>query len=104
LAYAINPSSGALTALAGNPFGVGSVSPNAYAIDGTTGALTAVPDSLPENILPPIAVDPSGNFAYAQDSNGGISAFSIDTGTGALTAIAGGPFPGLVGGSMVVSK
>jgi 6-phosphogluconolactonase len=106
LAYAIDPSSGALMALAGNPFGGAGLT--AYAIDGSTGALTAVPDSLQgslaENILPPIAVDPSGNFAYAQDSNGGISVFGIDTGTGALTAIAGSPFPGLVGGSMVVSK
>ena len=111
LAYAINPSSGALTALAGNPFGEDNESGiGAYAIDGTTGALTAVPGSpfapIVDNLFSPIAVDPSGNFAYAADSDGSIYVFSIDTGTGALTEVAGSPFPGACCGaaSIVVSK
>lgn len=113
LAYAINPSSGALTALAGNPFGENNEwGIGVYAIDGTTGALTAVPGSpfvpIVGNLYSPIAVDPSGNFAYAAGSNGSIYVFSINTGTGALTAVAGSPFPGGGGGAMpasiVVSK
>ena len=113
LAYAINPSSGALTALAGSPFiidGIG-IGINAFAIDGTTGALTAVPgnpfEPVAGNLFSPIAVDPSGNFAYAAGSNGSIYVFGINTGTGALTAVAGSPFPAGVGAnpaSMVVSK
>ncbi len=106
LAYAINPSSGALTALAGNPFIVdgSGIGINAFAIDGTTGALTVVPGSpfvpVAGNLFSPIAVDPSGNFAYAAGSNGSIYVFSINTGTGALTAVAGSPFPG--GGCCVI--
>jgi hypothetical protein len=59
-----------------------------------------------DNLFEPIAVDPSGNFAYAADSNGGIDVFSINASTGALTAVAGSPFPAGLGGaaSMVVSK
>ena len=111
LAYAINPSSGALTALAGNPFGEDSEGGiYAFAIDGITSALTVVPgspfDPVAGSIFSPIAVDPSGNFAYAVADDGSIYVFSIDTGTGALTAVAGSPFPGACCGaaSIVVSK
>jgi 6-phosphogluconolactonase len=106
LAYAIDPSSGALTALAGNPFTFNDWGIAAFAIDGTTGALTAVQGSpfvpVVGNLFSLIAVDPSGNFAYAADSNGGIDVFSINASTGALTAVAGSP--GLGGAAMVVSK
>jgi 6-phosphogluconolactonase (cycloisomerase 2 family) len=67
-AYAINGTTGALTAMAGSPFATG------------TG-----PDSL--------SFDSSGDFAYlANHGSGSVSAFSINATTGALTAVAGSPF------------
>jgi 6-phosphogluconolactonase (cycloisomerase 2 family) len=75
---------------------------SAYSVDGTTGALTPLAGS-------PIAVagaiqlyeakvDPSGKFLYVVDNSAtgpmDIYAFSIDAGTGALTAVAGSPFAG----------
>jgi 6-phosphogluconolactonase len=71
-AYSINSSTGALTPIAGSPFPSGGA-------DGGSGGL---------------AVDPSGRFVYF--TNGGvysISVLSIDSSTGALTAISGSPFP-----------
>jgi 6-phosphogluconolactonase len=77
--YTIDPSTGALTAIAGSPF---------------PEELHAHPTS--------VAVDPSGKFAYVANKNfenedflprkGTISGYTIDPSTGALTAIAGSPF------------
>jgi 6-phosphogluconolactonase (cycloisomerase 2 family) len=75
--------------------GAPSSSISAYAIDPTTGALTPIAGS-PLVVGPgPVAVqiEPSGKFAYVK-SSAGISAFSFDGATGALTPIAGSPFPG----------
>lgn len=66
-ALAIDPATGALTAVAGSPFDTGSLSPYA------------------------LAVDPSGKFVYAV-SGGSIPVYAIDAATGALSAIAGSPF------------
>ena len=67
--YTINPSTGALTAIAGSPFAAG-----------------FAPFS--------VAVDPSGRFAYVANVNSGnVSGYTIDPTTGALTAIMGSPFP-----------
>ncbi len=67
-AYAVNTTTGALTAMAGSPFATG------------TG-----PDSL--------SFDASADFAYlANHGSGSVSAFSINSTTGALTAVAGSPF------------
>jgi 6-phosphogluconolactonase (cycloisomerase 2 family) len=69
-----------------------------YAIDTTTGALTsvgAVPTGSPKSSLTvEIAIDPSGNFAYAAGDGcaldsypGNVSTYMIDTTTGALTSV-----------------
>jgi DNA-binding beta-propeller fold protein YncE len=66
-----------------------------YKIDPTTGALTAIagsPFAAGETPIS-VAVDPTGKFAYVAniDSND-VSGFAIDPTTGALTAISGSPF------------
>ena len=65
--YTINPSTGALTAIAGSPFAAG---------------------TRPRSV----AVDPSGKFAYVANFGGDtVSGYTINP-SGALTAIAGSPF------------
>ena len=128
-AYTINPSNGALTAVSGSPFPVPlyyacplAIDPSgkflyvtqclsgnqqyviaAYTIDSTTGALTAIRGSpFPEGSYTgphAVAVDPSGKFVYVANAFGvgpnppsSISAYIIDSATGALSAVAGSPF------------
>src|SRR5437867_2477793 len=73
--YTINPTTGALTATPGSPFPSGGVQPTS------------------------VAVDPTGKFAYVPNhgflssSPAGISGYTIDATTGALTPIPGSPFP-----------
>ena len=80
----------------------------AFAIDATTGALTAVPGSPPAtggSGVVAVSVHRSGRFAYTLNSNSvpnpptpsTVAAFSIDETTGALAAASGSPFP--TGGS-----
>ena len=76
---------------------------SAFTIDTATGALTVMAGSPfeVEYHTRSVAVDPSGKFAYVTmslypDSNG-ISAFSIDPSSGALTEVAGSPFAALDG-------
>ena len=66
---------------------------SAYALDSTTGALTAVVGSPFPAGTKPIAVTVANGFAYVlnQGSND-ISGYTIDASTGALTALAGSPF------------
>ena len=116
-AYSINPSTGALAALPGSPFSLGTFSlpiglnarPGANAlyaadaggvdglnINATTGVPTAIPGppfSSGTNLF--LAVDPAGKFLFTSgdDPPGGIFAFTIDTTTGALTAVPASPFP-----------
>ncbi|MDE2136221.1 MAG: beta-propeller fold lactonase family protein [Gammaproteobacteria bacterium] len=117
-AYAINPGTGALTAVAGSPFSVpnrgisavaasnafvyattsfqiGNQSIFGWSIASGTGALTTVPGS-PYIIGPggtSITVSPAGTFAYvASGGSNAILAYSIDATTGALTALGGNPF------------
>ena len=72
--YTIDPSTGALTPIAGSPF-----------------PADAGPSSGPSAM----AVDPSGKFAYVANSGlGTVSGYTIDSSTGALTSIAGSPFAG----------
>ena len=67
--YTINPSTGALTSIAGSPFAAGGE---------------------PRGV----AVDPSGKFVYVANSDSGnVSGYTINLPTGALTPIAGSPFP-----------
>ena len=125
-AYTINRTTGVLSPVPGSPFAAGSfpfsvvVDPtgkfayvvnrcgnvfcsvgnvSAYTIDSTTGALSPVPGSPFAAGSQPIsvAVDPSGKFAYVGNqfvfsAIGNISAYTIDSTTGALTPVPGSPF------------
>ena len=122
-AYTINSSTGALRPVAGSPFAAGrlpisvTVDPSgrfvyvanyygdnvsAYTINRSTGALKAVAGSpFASGFLPQsVTVDPSGRFAYvanncdASCTIGTVSAYTIDSSTGALKAVAGSPFAG----------
>jgi 6-phosphogluconolactonase len=76
---------------------------NIYAINATTGALTATGASpVPAvNVGAPVQIDPSGQFAYIlgpvgptdeDSSQTGIYAYSINADTGALTPVPGSPY------------
>ena len=90
LGYAINSTTGALTAVAGSPFAAGSepfsVAANGkfvyvangndnnvsgYTINSTTGALTPIANApFPAEVTPVfVAVDPSGKFAYVANAS-----------------------------------
>jgi 6-phosphogluconolactonase len=121
-AYAINSSTGNLTAIVGSQLDGGGIDPvditvdpsgqfvymanysgsiAAFTIDSVTGGLTAVSGS-PFPTAPPIVgsvpgvvsvtVDPTGKFLYAALDQGDISAYVINSSTGALTPVAGSPF------------
>lgn len=115
--YAINQTTGALSALAGSPFSTGPLSvptglgaapgsstpflyaADAGAIDGfsvdpMSGSPTPIlgsPFASGTNVW--LAVDPLGKFLYSTDLNppGGIFGFTIGS-TGALSVVAGSPF------------
>jgi 6-phosphogluconolactonase (cycloisomerase 2 family) len=114
--YAIDPTTGALSTLAGSPFtGVGSspaglgAAPGSatgflYAADGNRiDAFSVSPSSgLPNPVTGSpflsggnvwLAVDPFGKYLYSsdQDAPGGVLAFTIDS-AGALNMVAGSPF------------
>jgi 6-phosphogluconolactonase (cycloisomerase 2 family) len=65
------------------------------------GTLTLTGASTPAGPSPNVAViDPSGNYLLvtnSSNSNGSISVFSIDSGSGALTQVQGSPFPANAG-------
>jgi 6-phosphogluconolactonase len=74
-----------------------------YTIDGGSGALTPVPGSpFPNEVgARSVVVDPTGQFVYVANcgifgcgsaGSGSVSAYAIDSATGALTAISGSPF------------
>lgn len=128
LAFTINSTTGALTAVTGSPFAAGTepgfvtIDPSgsfayvadrysgtvyAYTIDDTTGALTAAGNPLGAGMDPSVVdIDPSGKFAYvasyvssASITAYPIEAYSIDASNGALTAVPGSPFTaGFFGG------
>ena len=86
-------------------FGVYLQAVTAYSADPTSGALTALAGGLnlsPDDFGGPVVVDPSGNFAFLLDAGGNILILTIDPSTGALTLLPGGPIavPGalLLGG------
>jgi len=115
-AYAINPSSGMLTPVAGSPFGagnlpfdvavdpsgrfvyvtnVGSDDVSAYTINKSSGALTPVAGSpFPAGSGPlGVAIDPAGSYVFvANNASNNVSAYSIDSSNGALIQVAGSPF------------
>jgi 6-phosphogluconolactonase len=114
--YSINATSGALTPAAGSPFaqaplrvpnglaaGPGDnflyatvgIGIDAFSINGTgvPALLAGAPFASGGNLW--LAVDPSGKFLFAPDISppNGVSAFTIDSTTGALTSVPGSPFP-----------
>jgi 6-phosphogluconolactonase (cycloisomerase 2 family) len=114
----LDPTTGALTPVAGSPFPTNSVNPFAGAIDpagrylfisnvnganltvfavnSITGALTEVPGSPFATGGGPYAVTvaPSGQILYVSNSfDKTISAFAINSATGSLSAVVGSPFP-----------
>ena len=108
-AYTINPSTGALTTIAGSPFTTYLDYPAAMAvvpsgkfvyvtnksnntdvvfvIDATTGALTPIGSPLSEVPVPlAVTIDPSGRFVYVADySSNVLDIYSVDPNTGILT-------------------
>src|SRR6266849_2313018 len=121
-AYTIDSTTGALSPVPGSPFAAGSfpisvaVDPSgkfayvvdffggvsAYTINSTTGALSPVPGSPFAAGSGPrsVAVVPSGKFAYVTNQcgnvfcsvSGSVSAYTIDSTTGALSPVPGSPF------------
>jgi YD repeat-containing protein len=82
----------------------GSVS--AYAIDPNTGALTAIAGSpFPAGASPGgIAFDPSGLFAYViNDQDATVSIYTVDPSSGALAQISGSPFAANSTGSVAAA-
>jgi len=76
----------------------------AYVIDGSAGALNPVPGSpFSSDCGGPVVLDPARRFAYEVNpasgaaNSGSISAYSIDGNTGALSPVAGSPFPDELG-------
>lgn len=123
-AFSINASTGALTPV-GSPTPIGA-GPNgggglatdpggkflyatdlnanhvaAFTINSSTGALTAIGSPVATGAEPvQPTVDPSGRFLYVtdySDPNGGISAYTINSVSGALTPVLGSPFPTQIG-------
>jgi 6-phosphogluconolactonase (cycloisomerase 2 family) len=119
-AFAINQSNGSLTPVTGSPFQAGinlawitvaSSGRFLYATDAGDGgpgqvvgfAIQASGDLIPIPGSPwsapvplgALAVDPGSSFAYAAGSYGNpqVFAYAIDHGTGALTPLAGSPYP-----------
>ena len=116
--FGINGTSGVLTAINGSPFPVGNGNGPAgmamdsagkflflahandsiyvFARDADTGALTVPGSSFAAGAMPmKVVVHPTHDFLYASDYNdqlGGISAYTFDPTTGALTEIPGSPF------------
>ena len=119
-AYKMDSASGALTAIAGSPFGgvdaplglalsadllaVGNLNAggiSVFRVNKTSGAITAVAGSpfpttgggFPARSL----FHPSGKFLYTGlmlNATSDISGFSVDSASGSLTPLAGSPFPG----------
>src|SRR4051812_8817147 len=109
--FAIDGTTGALSPVPGNPFFAGTnpsfvtVDPSAkfayvtnqasadvssFAINTTTGALTSTGRAASGGAPLSVVVHPSGRFVYVAGS--GISVYTIDGTTGALTEIPGSPF------------
>lgn len=127
--YTINPTTGALTATPSSPYAVGAYTQGGvfnssgqyfyipygdavtdvgtlavYAVDSMTGALSLSSSALLGGNSPVAAkLHPSGNFLYVTNSStGNLSAFSLDSMSGAATAVSGSPytlstFPGFAG-------
>jgi 6-phosphogluconolactonase (cycloisomerase 2 family) len=113
-AFSVNAGTGALTTLAGSPFGTGApqslaATPNGkflytanddgsntvgeYSFNLTTGALTSVGTIMGGSGSSFVTVDPTSRFVFQVGGNTvGVFAYSINPATGVLTKIAGSPF------------
>jgi 6-phosphogluconolactonase (cycloisomerase 2 family) len=130
-AYTIDPTSGALTAIAGSPFAAG-VQPNSakvhpfgaflyvpnetsrdisvYTINPSTGTLAPVagspfPTGASTDRTAGLAFNRQGSFAYVTQNGspaGSVWAFTVNTSTGALTPVAGSPFAAGDGSDSVI--
>jgi len=128
-AFKVDPTTGALTSVAGAPFTITGAGQNdsltaaidlsgnylyvasyvgsnisAYAIDRSTGQLAPINGSpFPTGPTPNfIVVEPLGRFVYVS-GNSGVSAFRIDSANGALAAVSGSPFALAFGGRISLS-
>ncbi len=113
--FAIGSTTGTLSPVSGSPLATGSspeslaVNPGGsvlyaanvpsknqvagYAITPTTGALTLGTPVASGTFPLSIVADPGGQFIYAaNETSNDVSVFSVDTATGALTAVSGSPF------------
>jgi 6-phosphogluconolactonase len=89
--YSINPSTGQLTPIPGNPFSSISGPDKSFGLVSTFSRHE-------------IAFDPSGKFLYVgNDQAGLLSAFTVDTMTGGLTPVPGSPFAMPDGGPAVIT-
>jgi 6-phosphogluconolactonase (cycloisomerase 2 family) len=66
-----------------------------YSVNGTTGALTEIQADRVATGVSPSAVflTADGKFAYVTNAPASISAFAVNSSSGALTPVAGSPFP-----------
>jgi 6-phosphogluconolactonase len=66
-----------------------------YSVNGTTGALAEIQaDRVATGVSPgAVFLTADGKFAYVTNGVASISAFSVNSSSGALTAVAGSPFP-----------
>src|SRR5204863_9943555 len=114
LVYSVDRATGTLTPVAGSPFPLGGAA-SGLAVDpagrflyvsngasvtvygiAATGALTRIPGPAFATVPSAFAtiIDPAGKFLYITGPNvNAIGAFAIDASSGALTPIAGQPFP-----------
>jgi len=110
--FSLDPDTGALSEVPGSPFATGrgpgvAIDPtgkfvfvadadnnlSAYTID-SMGSLTPVGAPIPFGAeAESIAVDPTGKFVFVGLVPREIAGFTLDRTTGALTPIAGSPFP-----------
>jgi 6-phosphogluconolactonase (cycloisomerase 2 family) len=112
--YAINASTGALTAVSGSPFGTNlapfslafgaggkfvyastasgtSFLVSGFALNAASGALTALAPALTAPVDNYVSTDPSGAYLYATVGST-VAVYAIDQTTGALTAVSGSPY------------
>lgn len=64
-----------------------------FVIDPDSGALEQAPGPVTTSVPYSIALGPGGRFLYVGDDNGEISVFRVARPSGALTPLAGSPFP-----------
>jgi 6-phosphogluconolactonase (cycloisomerase 2 family) len=80
-----------------------------YGVNSTTGALTEIQaDRVVTGVSPSaVSLTADGKFAYATNGAASISAFSVNSSSGALTPVAGSPFPvptvGAVAGNPILT-